>query len=61
MAWQVITQFYDTGKVKAYIHQVPCKLENIQDGGKGFDEYIDYFNDETEARQHYKDALKENG
>ena len=60
MAWQVITQFFDDGKVKAFIHHVPVKLNNIQSGGKCFDEYIDYFDNEVEANVHYRDALAQN-
>jgi hypothetical protein len=59
MAWQVITQFYNTRKVKAWIKEVPVKLGNIQDGGENFDEYIDYFDTKQEAREHYEDALSQ--
>lgn len=50
MAWQVITQFYNTGKIKAWITKVQVKLENIQDDGENFDKYIDYFDTEISWR-----------
>ena len=65
MAWQVITQFFD-GKVKAFINQVPVKLNDVFDeyidcfDGTCFDEYIEYFDSEVEADIHYRDALAQN-
>lgn len=60
MAWQVITHFYTNGTVKAYMNPVPYKLENKKSGGIPFDEYIDYFDNEEEAQEHYDDALIQN-
>jgi len=57
MAWQVITQFFDSGKTKAYINQVPIKLSDTKTSGNNFDEYIDYFDNESEAREAYEEAL----
>ena len=49
VAWQVITQFFD-GNVKAFIKEVPFKLENISESTKHFDEYIDYFDSKKKQK-----------
>lgn len=54
----VSTKFFDSGRVKAVMYpiQAESKPENRMSENRMCDEYLDYFDTYTEARQYWTDA-----
>ena len=58
--YEVVTRFYDNGKVTAAIHtyEMENKPENRCVEGRTCDTYHDYFTNKQKAHKHYDDARR---
>lgn len=55
--WCVSSKFFDTGRVKATMFQVEAenKPQNEMTETERYDEYLDFFNTHSEARDFWQD------